>query len=207
MYSRFFRNSTWIKHTMPKAPQVCPRCPRRYGTVDKMCFHLVSDHMKKKYNPFECPFCSKEFSAPRSMWRHVKEVHKVHKSPHTCSACLKTFIRKEHLQKHLNQVHQKQKGHICNLCEQSFAQVSSLNRHIRSIHITEKKFQCKQCPATFARKDKFEMHVSSNKHLITHECQFCKQTLSFSSFHAQEKHYIKLRGSSKAVGCKNSNKN
>lgn len=100
---------------------------------------------------FQCEFCSKLRPTKRSLFNHMRNVHRVREA--TCSVCGKVFRTPALLQKHMMYHDETKRIHRCPYCPDKpgwFTNVA-LKRHQKSHHLGLKEHHCdaEYCDASF----------------------------------------------------------
>ncbi|XP_036449478.1 zinc finger protein 1035 [Colossoma macropomum] len=140
--------------------------------------------IKENDGEFKCSFCTKTFTKPRNLRRHILTHTDV--KPYRCKACESSFSRYDHLK--LHQAHCKGKRQRlevriekisvdlsgtgwqtkvqqasdvfeCNVCSKQFSARSNLTRHISMLHSTFKPFTCKRCGNKYSSKKTLRTHL------------------------------------------------
>ena len=109
----------------------------------------------RKRLPKSCNQCSKSFSNPHNLQRHINTVHEGRKD-FICKICNKAYCEAKNLKFHMFTVHEGKKSEYskaikkCEDCE--FASNSwNLKQHIRSVHEGRKDHKCGSCDKTYSR--------------------------------------------------------
>ncbi|NXO02793.1 ZBT12 protein, partial [Rhinopomastus cyanomelas] len=110
----------------PFASTRCSKCAAAFHGVEKLVFHMRSQHLL-----FMCPRCSKLFNHSSNLNRHMN-VHRGLKS-HNCGVCGKSFTQKSTLHDHLN-LHSGQRPYRCSYCDVRFAHKPAIRRHLKEQH-------------------------------------------------------------------------
>ncbi|KAL1376720.1 hypothetical protein pipiens_016732 [Culex pipiens pipiens] len=82
-------------HSGPKEHQ-CAQCGKKYPSLE-----LLQAHVRKHndaFKPYGCPHCTKRFSRPHDMKRHIWTSHG--EAPFGCSFCDKRFGRLDYAEQH-----------------------------------------------------------------------------------------------------------
>ncbi|XP_054724501.1 zinc finger protein 454-like [Uloborus diversus] len=96
-FSREDNYKTHLKIHMVDKPFACHVCKRRYTTKEGRDSHLHF-HKSRRSEPVFCPLCSKQFSIPSKLKRHMK-VHEG-KNFYSCSSCDVKFLNLQDLADH-----------------------------------------------------------------------------------------------------------
>ena len=83
------------------------------------------------YMIFPCPDCVIAFDTKRTLFKHIREVHKREPSlcAFTCGHCNSDFTTSKNLLRHLRNVHKFGKTIRCNACPKTFGHESTLCNH------------------------------------------------------------------------------
>lgn len=100
---------------------------------------------------YQCDICSKMRPTKRSLFNHMRNVHRVRETP--CNVCGKVFRTPALLQKHMMYHDETKRVHRCPMCPDKpgwFTNVA-LKRHQKSHHLGMKEYQCdaEYCDAAF----------------------------------------------------------
>ena len=87
---------------------------------------------------FACPDCGIAFDTKRTLFKHIREVHKREPSlcAFTCGHCNSIFTTSKNLLRHLRNVHKFKKTIRCNACPKIFGHESTLCNHRAAEHST-----------------------------------------------------------------------
>lgn len=101
---------------------------------------------------YQCDICSKLRPTKRSLFNHMRNVHRVRETP--CNVCGKVFRTPALLQKHMMYHDETKRIHKCPMCPDKpgwFTNVA-LKRHQKSHHLGIKEFECdaEYCDAAFS---------------------------------------------------------
>lgn len=107
----------------------------------------------------DCKLCSKWFSKPNDLKRHLEAVHEK-KKPFVCN-CGKSFSLKQTLDRHQATHQQERKGVECTTCKKVLSTSYSLNLHQR-IHEDVKPHQCHQCASSFRTSGNLKSHLRTH---------------------------------------------
>ncbi|KAI5755583.1 hypothetical protein M8J77_018120 [Diaphorina citri] len=150
----------------------------------------------------KCPKCEKEFSTPRYMRKHLREIHSAQKS-HVCDQCGNQYKTKSSLGEHKKYMHsgksrkKKYNKFQCNICGALHATKYTLRDHMNT-H-TGKKFKCDVCGNGYTSVKHLKRHKI--KHMkesgelppsMIHKCPTCYKI--FTENHALKKHLDWVHG-------------
>ena len=87
---------------------------------------------------FPCPDCGITFHTKRTLFKHIREVHKREPSlcAFTCGHCNSSFTTSKNLLRHLRNVHKFKKLIRCNACPKIFWHESTFCNHRAAEHST-----------------------------------------------------------------------
>ena len=126
--------------------------------VDITSDNKLKPKIKSVDKSYKCESCSKAFSRPSKLKRHVYIVHEGHRDFH-CDKCGKSFSRAQILRIHQETVHEGRKDHHCEFCGKSFCQGSVLKQHIRAVHERQKTHLCVHCGKSFSQGQYLRKHI------------------------------------------------
>lgn len=173
-----------LKKTVPKRKRIlfpCDQCDKRPQTDYNLAKHKWKCHNMPKPGPyFICELCSKQFSTPDAISRHI-DMHE-NRTRFECGKT-KNFIRKYiylkvRISKHFSDIcgfksHAKTdfRAHVlthlpaesriqfsCAECSATFFTNRNLKNHIRSFHVAEKPFPCQLCSKGFITEYRRNQH-------------------------------------------------
>ena len=125
-----------------------------------------------------CQLCSKAFSSPSSLQKHVKNAHSTAKTKYRCSRCDKTYGSSAALNMH-ERTHSG--GCACSFCGKVFSRPWLLQGHIRT-HTGEKPFSCDICHKRFADKSNLRAHTQTHSSLKPYSCTNCGKAFALKSY-------------------------
>ncbi|XP_052000078.1 uncharacterized protein LOC127656002 [Xyrauchen texanus] len=138
---------------------------------------------------FKCKFCTKSFSRPRYLRRHILTHTEV--KPYRCKTCESCFSRYDHLKLHQTRCRGKSRLEVrvvkmsldslttscqskeqqenealqCKICSKQLSTLSDLKSHMTMLHITDKPFPCKRCGKSYSSIK------TLRKHNLTIKCK------------------------------------
>ncbi|XP_061173518.1 zinc finger protein 521-like [Saccostrea echinata] len=232
---KFSDNVQLAKHVKTHGIQfACKHCSKKFGSYSKMATHLkihtekftkkplncticnlsvpgesylghLIVHYDRKYGPWKCLVCEKDFHLRRNLKEHLKGEHKtficekcgrtfncmytfkrhesVHKSQIKCTLCSKQFDTKIELAIH-RRVHIKY--WICHFCGRNLSNQTSLNSHLKAhrekrIVTSAQKSEkfCQICNRSFSNHELYQKHKAIHKGDRLHSCQYCGKKYSY----------------------------
>ncbi|XP_054705857.1 zinc finger and BTB domain-containing protein 40 isoform X5 [Grus americana] len=152
-------------HTDIEDPYDCKKCRMSFATLQEHRKHVHEAH-SREYHP--CPTCSKVFSAPSLLERHM--VTHVGGKPFSCEICDKAYQQLSGLWYH-NRTHHpdvfaaqnhrssKFSSLQCSSCDKTFSSTAAHRKHVKAEH-TDVKFQeCETCKELFPTPALLQVHV------------------------------------------------
>ncbi|XP_050541580.1 histone-lysine N-methyltransferase MECOM isoform X2 [Daktulosphaira vitifoliae] len=130
----------------------CELCPQSYSWRPCLIRHLALAHSRK----FTCETCSKVFSDPSNLQRHIRTNHAGARS-HACSECGKTFATSSGLKQHTH-IHSSVKPFQCEVCFKAYTQFSNLCRHKRMHADCRMQVKCDRCDQSFSTGTSLSKH-------------------------------------------------
>ncbi|KAL5233361.1 hypothetical protein ACI65C_000771 [Semiaphis heraclei] len=130
----------------------CELCPQSYSWKPCLIRHLALAHSRK----FTCETCSKVFSDPSNLQRHIRTNHAGARS-HACSECGKTFATSSGLKQHTH-IHSSVKPFQCEVCFKAYTQFSNLCRHKRMHADCRMQVKCDRCDQSFSTGTSLSKH-------------------------------------------------
>ena len=175
-YSDLYKHCRSLNHSFPDNIPF----PSIHETECKICMKKVTriDHHKKTHHSlnsrkFTCSKCDFITNRKDSLYRHERQVHKMHnknlaaisekitsKGKTTCFDCGKSFDKVVDAEDHMAQSNCE--GSKCNLCGKMFNVKSNLLQHIREIH-GEATHTCSVCQKEFKQKRSRDRHMKTCK--------------------------------------------
>lgn len=136
----------------------CDTCTKTFTAKSDLEEHVATVHATE--NMISCEHCDKRFTH-KGMPLHMSRAHNISKK-HQCDVCSRCFSRPSKLSRHVLSVHQRQKHHKCHTCERSFALAEHLKRHQSHCRAAPRvpttKFTCEVCKGGFRTKSDFNLH-------------------------------------------------
>ncbi|XP_049948005.1 transcription factor hamlet-like [Schistocerca serialis cubense] len=145
-------------HAFPADEQhKCEACPAVYGSRQALSrhralLHRCADPLKR----YPCENCSKVFSDPSNLQRHIRS-HHVGARSHACPECGKTFATSSGLKQHTH-IHSSVKPFQCEVCLKAYTQFSNLCRHKRMHADCRMQIKCAKCGDTFSTVTSLSKH-------------------------------------------------
>ncbi|XP_019478088.1 zinc finger and BTB domain-containing protein 40 isoform X6 [Meleagris gallopavo] len=146
-------------------PYDCRKCRMSFATLQEHRKHIHEVH-SREYHP--CPDCSKVFSAPSLLERHM--VTHVGGKPFSCGICNKTYQQLSGLWYH-NRTHHpdvfaaqnhrssKFSSLQCSSCDKSFSSTAAHRRHVKAEHSDVKFHDCEMCKEQFPTLALLQVHM------------------------------------------------
>ncbi|XP_062593172.1 zinc finger protein Xfin-like [Saccostrea cucullata] len=232
---KFSDNVQLAKHVKTHGIQfTCKHCSKKFDSYSKMAAHLkihsekftkkpmnciictlsvpeesyighLIVHYDRKYGPWKCRVCEKDFYLRKNLKEHLKGEHKificekcgrtfncmysfrkhesVHKNQIKCTLCSKQFANKIELAIH-RRVHIKY--WICHICGRNLPSQTSLNSHLKAhrekrIVTSAQKSEkfCQICNRSFSNHEMYQKHKTIHKGDRLHSCQYCGKKYSY----------------------------
>lgn len=150
------------------------------------CGKVVKDiysHMLTHFKMYRCDLCTKDFSYPKDLRRHMLIHLKI--KPFACSECGKKYRQRYDLIDHIK-VHTQEKPFRCDICGESFSKSKSLRRHNQKEHQTKpenipsadvssqsSEFKCPQCPRSLKSLESLKTHALTHSESKPYSCSLC----------------------------------
>ncbi len=163
-----------LTHESPKFK--CDICFKKFTLNCELKRHSVIHQEKIIF--YHCPTCSKAFSQPNYLKRHIERTHPDPTQAVKCTICDMLFSHKYKLQCHMK-THQEGKFRCAN-CERKFYRSDHLKKHVC------KTLKCPKCSQNFAKLNTLTQHMA--KHGEKDESKNMKSSKSFPSKAGQKSH-------------------
>ncbi|XP_030900146.2 zinc finger and BTB domain-containing protein 40 isoform X1 [Melopsittacus undulatus] len=146
-------------------PYDCKKCRMSFATLQEHRKHIHEAH-SREYHP--CPTCSKVFSAPSLLERHM--VTHVGGKPFSCEICDKAYQQLSGLWYH-NRTHHpdvfaaqnhrssKFSSLQCSSCDKTFSSTAAHRKHVKAEHADVKFHECETCKEHFPTLALLQVHV------------------------------------------------
>ncbi len=149
----------------------CDICLKRFYLNCDLKKHSVIHQEKVTF--YHCSTCSKAFSQPNYLKRHIARIHPDHDQSVKCTICDMLFTHKYKLQSHMK-THQEGKFGYAN-CERKFYRSDHLKKHV-----CKTLKQCPKCGQCFALQKTLKRHMKKHS---------CSQTFTLTNMLKQ--HIVK----------------
>ncbi|NWQ88784.1 ZBT40 protein, partial [Burhinus bistriatus] len=167
-------------------PYDCKKCRMSFATLQEHRKHVLEAH-SREYHP--CPTCSKVFSAPSLLQRHM--VTHVGGKPFSCEICDKAYQQLSGLWYH-NRTHHpdvfaaqnhrssKFSSLQCSSCDRSFSSTAAHRKHVKAEHTDVKFHECEMCKELFPTLALLQVHVKC-RHSGSQPfcCLYCSASFCF----------------------------
>nr|XP_009911241.1 PREDICTED: zinc finger and BTB domain-containing protein 40 isoform X3 [Haliaeetus albicilla] len=146
-------------------PYDCKKCRMSFATLQEHRKHVHEAH-SREYHP--CPTCTKVFSAPSLLERHM--VTHVGGKPFSCEICDKAYQQLSGLWYH-NRTHHpdvfaaqnhrssKFSSLQCSSCDKTFSSTAAHRKHVKTEHTDVKFHECETCKELFPTLALLQVHV------------------------------------------------
>ncbi|KFP99448.1 Zinc finger and BTB domain-containing protein 40, partial [Haliaeetus albicilla] len=167
-------------------PYDCKKCRMSFATLQEHRKHVHEAH-SREYHP--CPTCTKVFSAPSLLERHM--VTHVGGKPFSCEICDKAYQQLSGLWYH-NRTHHpdvfaaqnhrssKFSSLQCSSCDKTFSSTAAHRKHVKTEHTDVKFHECETCKELFPTLALLQVHVKcrhSGSQLFC--CLYCSASFRF----------------------------
>ncbi|XP_029873892.1 zinc finger and BTB domain-containing protein 40 isoform X6 [Aquila chrysaetos chrysaetos] len=167
-------------------PYDCKKCRMSFATLQEHRKHVHEAH-SREYHP--CPTCTKVFSAPSLLERHM--VTHVGGKPFSCEICDKAYQQLSGLWYH-NRTHHpdvfaaqnhrssKFSSLQCSSCDKTFSSTAAHRKHVKTEHTDVKFHECETCKELFPTLALLQVHVKcrhSGSQLFC--CLYCSAFFRF----------------------------
>uniref|UniRef100_A0A8C4URN9 Zinc finger and BTB domain containing 40 n=1 Tax=Falco tinnunculus TaxID=100819 RepID=A0A8C4URN9_FALTI len=167
-------------------PYDCKKCRMSFATLQEHRKHVHEAH-SREYHP--CPTCSKVFSAPSLLERHM--VTHVGGKPFSCEICDKAYQQLSGLWYH-NRTHHpdvfaaqnhrssKFSSLQCSSCDKTFSSTAAHRKHVKAEHTDVKFHECETCKELFPTLALLQVHVKC-RHSGSQpfHCLYCSASFRF----------------------------
>ncbi|KAM6313027.1 zinc finger and BTB domain-containing protein 40 isoform 1-T1 [Podargus strigoides] len=167
-------------------PYDCKKCCMSFATLQEHRKHIHEAH-SREYHP--CPTCSKVFTAPSLLERHV--VTHVGGKPFSCGICDKAYQQLSGLWYH-NRTHHpdvfaaqnhrssKFSSLQCSSCDKTFSSTAAHREHVKAEHTDVKFHECETCKELFPTLALLQVHVKC-RHSGSQpfRCLYCSASFRF----------------------------
>ncbi|NXH73342.1 ZBT40 protein, partial [Hydrobates tethys] len=167
-------------------PYDCKKCRMSFATLQEHRKHVHEAH-SREYHP--CPTCSKVFSAPSLLERHM--VTHVGGKPFSCEICDKAYQQLSGLWYH-NRTHHpdvfaaqnhrssKFSSLQCSSCDKTFSSTAAHRKHVKAEHTDVKFHECETCKELFPTLALLQVHVKC-RHSGSQpfRCLYCSASFHF----------------------------
>ncbi|XP_076212102.1 zinc finger and BTB domain-containing protein 40 isoform X3 [Aptenodytes patagonicus] len=167
-------------------PYDCKKCRMSFATLQEHRKHVHEAH-SREYHP--CPTCSKVFSAPSLLERHM--VTHVGGKPFSCDICDKAYQQLSGLWYH-NRTHHpdvfaaqnhrssKFSSLQCSSCDKTFSSTAAHRKHVKVEHTDVKFHECETCKELFPTLALLQVHVKC-RHSGSQpfHCLYCSASFRF----------------------------
>ncbi|XP_050311643.1 zinc finger protein 208-like [Anthonomus grandis grandis] len=158
-------------------PFACIVCGKSFTYSRYLTTHQIRNHrvnIEGTLLPNQCPVCSKRYSKPESLEKHLKEIHLKkgpHEKKHLCDTCGKGFATRSKLVVH-ERVHTGYKPYACTCCGKCFTKrdyldqtyqigkVSALRLHTMQQNVQNSK--CNFCSTTSSSESAIKVHLTEH---------------------------------------------
>ncbi|XP_064326113.1 zinc finger and BTB domain-containing protein 40 isoform X3 [Phalacrocorax carbo] len=166
-------------------PYDCKKCRMSFATLQEHRKHVHEAH-SRDYHP--CPTCSKVFSAPSLLERHM--VTHVGGKPFSCDICDKAYQlsglwyhnRTHHPDVFAAQNHRSSKFSSlqCSSCDKTFSSTAAHRKHVKAEHTDVKFHECETCKELFPTPALLQVHVKC-RHSGSQpfRCLYCSASFRF----------------------------
>ncbi|XP_035756491.1 zinc finger and BTB domain-containing protein 40 isoform X2 [Egretta garzetta] len=166
-------------------PYDCKKCRMSFATLQEHRKHVHEAH-SREYHP--CPTCSKVFSAPSLLERHM--VTHVGGKPFSCEICDKAYQlsglwyhnRTHHPDVFAAQNHRSSKFSSlqCSSCDKTFSSTATHRKHVKAEHTDVKFHECEMCKELFPTLALLQVHVKC-RHSGSQpfRCLYCSASFCF----------------------------
>ena len=149
----------------------CITCGDRHWSIKDL-----NAHYRKSHEAYMCEVCSRDFSSPLSMKKHMY-THRIQQ--HNCAKCEKSFPFKSQLDSHMD-VHTATSRLYCTepKCSSSFWRHSDLKTH-QETHKTS-EVQCHYCNYSSPDKRNVKQHECKHTGEKPYKCAKCLESFMYT---------------------------
>ena len=162
----------------------CRICPEILNSV-----HKYNYHYREKHPALPCPHCTRNFTSPRYLSRHMYSHAEI---MYECKICAKGFSFESQLVAHKRR-HIKDTGYMCmkSNCGKSFKRDSELKAHVKTHRKTAIK--CGHSDCSYSNKDIRNVRAHRKRHADNkpYKCPNC--TASFKWQEQKKRHLVKCK--------------
>ncbi|KFV55004.1 Zinc finger and BTB domain-containing protein 40, partial [Gavia stellata] len=167
-------------------PYDCKKCRMSFATLQEHRKHVHEAHSRECH---PCPTCSKVFSAPSLLERHM--VTHIGGKPFSCEICDKAYQQLSGLWYH-NRTHHpdvfaaqnhrssKFSSLQCSFCDKTFSSTAAHRKHVKAEHTDVKFHECETCKELFPTLALLQVHVKC-RHSGSQpfRCLYCSASFCF----------------------------
>lgn len=191
-FSSYNRHSSHIRKVHSSNLLTCDLCYSKCSTLIGIRSHMTNKHLNKKFQPFICDYCGREWKTKARLYYHVLS----HRPRIECQIC-HVKIKHVSMQEHLRDFHVDERKFKCKMCTKTFKADKDLNRH-EKVHL--KKFNCQICFRKFRLQYDLNVHVRQNhENPGSFKCEICGR--KFNEKVVLKRHLTKHQNVEKHLKC------